>query len=321
MKTNIEGVRRRHVLKLAAACGLAGWVPAHGAAAARRPRVALLMSDLGNPFFAAIARSFEQRFGSLRPGASKVAVYSAGFDHTRQAEHMQQALRDGVDVIVVSPIDADLLQPWVQKAHHASVRVIAVDSAVPGADLTVTTDNLAAGRIACTRMVDRLNGRGNVAIIHGPTNTAALERVRGCREVLEQNPFVRLVSELYNGGGTKEGGLERMVSILLENPRVDGLFAINDPTALGAEQAARHAGRSEMRIFSVDGSDEVARRLRDKNSLIVATVAQDPSMMGRLAAEGAARLLDGQPIVDPVVRLAPRLVTADNAATYQGWRR
>lgn len=313
-------LHRRQALAAVVAVMLAtGMAPR--AANAQPPRIALLMSDLRNPFFAAIARSFQQRFQALRPAAAQISVQSAGFDHDRQASHLDQALAQGVDVIVVSPIDAKLLAPAVQRARAAGVKVIAVDSAVPGADLTVMTDNLAAGRSACEHLFQRMGGRGTLAIIYGPMNTAALDRMRGCREVLARHPRVTLVAEMYTGGGTKEGGLERMVAILLGTPRLDGLFAINDPSALGAETAAREAGRSEMAITSVDGSDEVSARLRDPGSRIIATAAQDPHAMGRLAAEGAVRLLKKQPLPQPMVVLPPRLVTAANVRHYPGWSR
>ena len=289
--------------------------------AAPPPRIALLMSDLRNPFFSAIARSFQQRFQALWPAPAQLSVQSAGFDHDRQASHLDKALAQGVDLIVVSPIDAKLLAPAVERARQAGVKVIAVDSAVPGADLTVMTDNLSAGRSACEHLFQRMGGRGTLAIIHGPMNTAAMDRVRGCREVLARHPQITLVAEMYTGGGTKEGGLERMVAILLGTPRLDGLFAINDPSALGAETAAREAGRTEMAITSVDGSDEVSARLRDPGSRIIATAAQDPHAMGRLAAEGAVRLLKKQPVPQPMLVLPPRLVTSANVRDYPGWSR
>lgn len=312
------GLRRRHALLAAAAAAAPMQLLA---ARAQPPRIVLLMSDLRNPFFSAIARSFQRRFQALWPGPAQISVQSAGFDHDRQASHLDQALARGVDLIVVSPIDAKLLAPAVQRARDAGVRVIAVDSAVPGADLTVMTDNLAAGRSACEHLFQRMGGRGTLAVIYGPMNTAAMDRVRGCREVLARHPQITLVAEVYAGGGTKEGGLERMVAILLGTPRLDGLFAINDPTALGAETAAREAGRNEMAITSVDGSDEVSARLRDPGSRIIATAAQDPQAMGRLAAEGAVRVLKKQPVPQPMVVLPPRLVTGANVGGYPGWSR
>ena len=313
-----DRIDRRNVLRLAAAA----LVPALGTAAAKRPaHIALLMSDLRNPFFAAIVRAFQHRLQALSPGPVHLSIESAGFDHQRQVEHIEKALHAGSDILVVSPIDAELLQPTIRRAHRAGAKVIAVDSSVPEADLTITTDNFSAGRLACEHLIQRMGGRGNLAIIHGPANTADLDRVRGCKEVLARNKEIKVVSEMYNGGGTKEGGLERMVSILLSHPRLDGLFAINDPTALGAELAAREERRSEMVITCVDGSDEVSRRLRDSASLIVASAAQDPHAMGSLAAEGAARLLRGQGTDKPVVVLPPHLVTKENVQAYRGWSR
>ena len=67
-----------------------------------------------------------------------------------------------------------------------------------------------------------------------------------------------------------------MTDLLTIYPHIDAVFAINDPTALGVEEAARQAGRKDFFIVGVDGAPKVKERLRDADSLIVATLAQMP---------------------------------------------
>jgi ribose transport system substrate-binding protein len=301
----------------------AGVLSALGAGAAARPvrarGIAILLSDLRNPFFATLARSFEQRLHALDPGAGPLDVLSAGFDPERQAQQLTAQLRAAVDLVVVTPIDAKSLGPHVAEARRAGMRVIAVDSRVDGADLVITTDNAAAAEMACAELVAQLHGRGRIAIVDGPPNSADIDRLEGCARVLRRSPGITVVARTSNAGGSREGGLERMVAVMAANPRIDGVFAINDLTALGVEQAAREAGRKEMIVTSVDGSPAVVERLKDAGSLIAASASQDPARMGALAAQGAVALLRGQAVAQAQVLLAPTLVTRANVARYRGW--
>jgi ribose transport system substrate-binding protein len=287
-------------------------------ATSRPTRVAILMADLYNPFFSEVTRAFHDRLRQLQPGV-RASMHSAGFDHERQYAQMRELLQRGVDLVLITPIDAALMAPLIAEARRSGVIVVAVDSLIDHTDLTVTTDNFAAGRIACEYLVQRLRGKGTVAIIHGPENNAAVDRVTACREVLQRNPGIRQLSTTVNGGATRVGGLERMVSLMAAHPHIDGIFAVNDPSALGAESAARQAGRKDMLMASVDGSAMAVERLHDPTSLFVATSAQDPRRMGMLAAEGAVTLLRHGKLAERLVLLQPRLITRDNVASYKTW--
>ena len=127
--------------------------------------------------------------------------------------------------------------------------VVAVDVAAEGADATITSDNTQAGELACKYISDRLNNKGNVVIINGPPVSAVQNRVEGCETEFKKHPDIKILSANQNAKGSREGGLEVMTSLLAANPKIDGVFAINDPTAIGADLAAhycrrQHAGRS-----------------------------------------------------------------------------
>jgi ribose transport system substrate-binding protein len=307
-----------------------------GAGAARadnrkvRPlHVGLVVSDLRNPFFMRIARAVESRTGTASPRSARLTVVSSGFDPIRQAEQFDALIRQRADLIIVTPIDPARIAVQIAAAHAAGIKVVALDAAARGADLTVMTDNVRAGKMACDHLARKLRGQGEVAIIHGPSNSAIVERVRGCRDALDGFAGLRLVSEALDGGASKEGGLEQMTRLLASFPRLAGVFTINDPTALGAELAARASGRNDVVIVTIDGSPEVVRRLRDDGSLdarsrsarslVCATAAQAPAEMGRRAVELGIAMVKGRAPAERLVMLAPTLVTRDNAEAYPGW--
>ncbi len=98
-----------------------------------------------------------------------------------------------------------------------------------------------------------------------------------------------------------------------------GVFAINDPTALGAEAAAQATGRRDVVITTVDGSPDVVQRLQDPASSIRASASQSPTQMGRRAAELGLALLAAHAPGTPLTLLPPTLLTRENTGDYRGW--
>ncbi|GGO85660.1 cytochrome c [Marinobacterium nitratireducens] len=276
------------------------------------------VSDLGNPYFVAIARSAERRAQALSPGI-RVEVLSSAYDLQRQIGQIDHFIASGARLILLSAADPEAIAPAVTRARDAGVRVIAIDVEASGADVTITTDNRQAGSQACHYLAERIGGTGRVVIINGPPVSSIIERVEGCREALDHYPGIELLSDSENGAGAREGGMEKMTALMTAHPDIQGVFAVNDPSALGAEQAARQAGRDSFVIVSVDGSPAAIERLQQPGSLLQATAAQFPRRIARRAVDTGAALLSGERIEQQRILIAPKLITSANAAEYQGW--
>ena len=155
--------------------------------------------------------------------------------------------------------------------------VIAVDvSAEGGVDATVMSDNKQAGQQAGQYIVDKLKGKGQMVIVNGPPISSVQDRVAGALEVFKQHPDIKILSQDQNAGGSRDGGLRVMTDLLTAFPKLDAVFAINDPTGIGCDLAAKQAQRNEFFIVGVDGSPDGATTLKSKGSLFEATPAQDP---------------------------------------------
>ncbi|WP_447776235.1 ABC transporter substrate-binding protein [Variovorax boronicumulans] len=300
--------------------GLAGNALAtHGNPQGKGPRVGVLVSDLRNPFFAYIARAVESTLNQEGRGAAQITVVSSGFDPQRQDEQFKEMIRQRVQLVIVTPVDSTSLHVRVAEARAAGIKVVAVDALVQGADAAVVTDSRAAGKLACEHLVRTLGGKGEVGIIDGPPNTAAVGRVKGCREALGAAPGVRVVPIALGGGATKDGGVEQMTRLLAHHPKLAGVFAINDLCGIGAEMAAQVAGRRDLVITAMDGSPEVVQRLQDPATLIAGSATQSPTLMGQQAAEIGLKLLAGQTPPQRVLLLPSKLVTRENVGGYEGW--
>jgi len=95
--------------------------------------------------------------------------------------------------------------------------------------------------------------------------------------------------------------------------------AINDPTGIGAELAAKQAQRDEFFIVGVDGAPEAVDALKNEDSLFVATAAQDPFQMAVTAVEVGNDILQGNPPPESTVLVPVELITRDNIDQYKGW--
>lgn len=316
-----DGIARR--MAGAAAVLAAMWLAGAPLPAAAQPvqpaaRVAVIISDLSNPFFSHISREVEAAVAATDPAAT-VSVMSSGYDLARQVAQIEAAARDGYDLLVLNAVDTEKVEPAIEMAKAAGVIVVALDVKARGAQITVTSDNSRAGVIACDYLADRLGGAGDVVILNGPPVSAVIDRVEGCRSALSRRPGIRLLSDEGNSGGSMQGGLTYMSSLLATLPHIDAVFSMNDPTALGANEAARQAGRDEFFIVSIDASPAVIHAMKQPDSRLIATVHQDPRAMARRAVALAFALRAGEAVTTQPILVPVELVTRETMDGFTPW--
>lgn len=281
--------------------------------------IGVTVGDLANPFFVQITKGAERKARELAGDKVNVTLVSSGYDLGQQVAQIDNFIAAKVDMIILNAADSQGIGPAVKRARDAGIVVVAVDVAAEGADATITSDNTQAGAMACHYIADRLKQKGSVVIINGPPVSAVQNRVEGCMTELKKYPAIKLLSYNQNAKGSREGGLEVMTSLLSANPHIDGVFAINDPTAIGADLAAKQAQRKEFFIVGVDGSPDGEEALKRKNSLFVATPAQDPQVMASKAVEIGYDILQGKPAPKQPVLTPVTLIDRNSVGQYKGW--
>ncbi|MBF6987856.1 ABC transporter substrate-binding protein [Cupriavidus sp. IK-TO18] len=307
---------------MAALCALPAAAQTPSQSAAQAPqrqlkKVGVTLGSLGNPYFVALARGAEAAARQANPDV-KVTVLSADYDLNKQFTHIDSFIVARVDLILINAADARAIEPAVRKARKAGIVVVAVDVAAAGADATVQTDNTQAGELACGFIAERLKGRGNVIIQNGPPVSAVLDRVKGCKAVLARHPDIRILSDDQDAKGSREGGLNVMQLYLTRFPKVDAVFTINDPQAVGADLAARQLNRRGILIASVDGAPDIEAALK-ADTLVQASASQDPWAIARTAVQLGVGMMNGQRPATPTVLLPSTLVTRANVSQYKGW--
>ena len=281
--------------------------------------VAVTVGDLGNPFFVQIAHGSQEAAKKINPSV-KFSAESSNYDVNNQTNQMDNFISSGVNLILLNAADSKGIAPAVMRAKAAGITVVAVDVAAEGGvDATVTSNNKQAGELDGKYVADRLKGKGQVVIVNGPPVSAVTDRVAGFLEVIKKYPDIKIVSQDQNAGGSRDGGLRVMTDLLTAFPKIDAVFAINDPTAIGCDLAAKQAQRKDFFIVGVDGAPDVVPSLKDKDSLIAASAAQDPYTMAGKAVDIGYDIMNGKKPAQELTLIPVDLITKDNVDQYKGW--
>lgn len=304
-------------LALLAAVAMVG-IPFSSFAEEKLTTAGITVGTLANPFFIPLNAGAEAGLKEKNPDA-QVTIVGADYDLNKQASQIDSFIAAGAQIIILNAVDSVAVKPFVEKAKAAGAVVAAMDVAAAGADLAVMTNNVQAGELACTDLAERLKGKGDVVIINGPPVGSIKDRVSGCKQAFAKYPDIKILSDDQDGKASRDGGLAVMQALLTRFDKIDAVFGANDPTAIGADLAAKQLNRSEMIIAGVDGSPDIVASLKRSDTRIVSSSSQDPYGMAKKAAELAVDLLNGKKPEQEVTLLNTTLVTKENVNDYVGW--
>ncbi|MFF0224325.1 substrate-binding domain-containing protein [Streptomyces sp. NPDC004629] len=286
----------------------------NGSAGGGNPKVGLSLSTLNNPFFVQIRAGAQAE--AKRLGVD-LTVTDAQNDASQQANQLQNFTSSRLGAIIVNPVDSDAASNSVKAADRAKIPVIAVDRGVNNArtDALVASDNVAGGELAAKTIAEKLGGNGKIVILQGQAGTsAARERAAGFAAGLKAYPGIQVVAQ-QPADFDRTKGLDVMSNLLQAHPDVQGVIAANDEMALGAIKAlGAKAGRS-VSVVGFDGTPDGLTAV--KNGTLYASVAQQPTQLGKIAVDNALKALQGKKI-DETVKVPVKVVTEQNVNGFTG---
>ena len=272
---------------------------------ASRGTIGLSVLTLTNPFFKTIADSMTDE---ARKHGYDVLVTSGEFDVAKQQNQVKDFIVKGVAAMVLCPCNSKSIGPAIQEANEAGIPVFTVDIAclALGAKVVshIATDNYGGGRMAADAIVEALEGKGDVAIIDHPEVESVILRTKGFRERMTElnkspNVNIRIVAQLP-GGGVKDRSFKTAQDLLQSHPDLDGVFAINDPSALGALAALERAGKvDQVAIVGFDGQPEGKQAI--KEGKIYADPIQFPDKIGIMTVQTIVRYFQGEEVEPEVL--------------------
>ncbi len=288
---NINGLTKFLTLCLASSvffisgCGQKDGIANNPSKNETRGLIGVSLLTLQNPFFKTIGDNIEAEATKL---GYTVEVVSGDQDAKKQYDQVQDFIVQKASAIVLSPCDSKAVVTAIQAANKAGIPVFTVDIPCnePGVEIVsqIATDNYLGGKMAGDAMIEILGETGgNVLVLdHNMVESCQL-RVKGFTEILKKHNEssdnkIEVVSTLPSGGA-RDVGFKSTEDALQSNPDLNAIFAINDPSALGAYAALKKAGKEEqVKIVGFDGQPEGKKAILEGK--IYADPIQFPDKMG-----------------------------------------
>jgi len=263
---------------------------------------------------------------SIRRGAEKagaeagVKIFWNGPEREGNREMQIQIIEDfitqKVSGFVLAPIDNKALVPSVEKIYARNIPCVIIDSDIDTDKYVsfIATDNYIGGVIAARRMGKILSGRGEIVVVkYAPGSASTMKRENGFIDTIKKEfPEIEIVDSKY-GMDTVETALQAAEDLLTKNAEIDGLFACNESTSVGALRALQSQGRAgKMKMIGFDAGGLLIDGI--KTGVVDSLVVQNPYKMGYQGVKVLIATLEGKE-VERRVDTGVTLVTKENLET------
>jgi len=253
-------------------------------------KIGFSISTLNNPFFVTLSEGAK---ANAQEQGADISIVDAQDDASKQASDVEDLIQQGVDLILINPVDSSAVGSAVESANAAGIPVITVDRSAESGEVVshIASDNVAGGVLAGEYLLELVGENGKVAMLEGVAgSSAARDRGEGFLKAVEGK--VEIVSSLTANFDRGEG-LTVMENMLQANPEIQGVFAQNDEMALGALEAIEASGK-KIQVIGFDATDDALVKVEEGK--LAATVAQKPEEIGKVAIETAISYLSGETV-------------------------
>jgi len=259
-------------------------------------KIGVTCMDLTNPFFKLISNVMTEEAKKIGYG---VVSLDGNNDPAKQNSQLADFVAQGFDAIFLNPVDSEAAGEGVKKAHAAGIPVFTFDVQVTAADATdlvishLGSDNFQGGQLAGESLMKATGDSGKIAILSYPEVTSCILRVQGFKDYLSKHHSqLEIVSEL-SGRGNRNDGYAVATDLLQAHPDLVGLFAINDPSGLGAHAAVKKAGKTDqITLVAFDASPAGKQAVFEKK--LYDSPQQFPRKMAKGTVEAFAKYLEGE---------------------------
>ncbi len=290
-------------------CSIAG-------AEAAKPKIGILAPAVTHGWVAAVAYNAEVRCKELKD-AGTIEDYK--LYTSTNADEMTSQLDDlklwGANAIVAFPQWEGMEVP-IQGAIDEGIAVVNFDIAINAEGVyRVSGDNEDMGVQGAKYIGEKLGGKGKVVVLNVPTSGSVSElREKGFVENITAFPDIEIIGT-YATQFTREDGLKDMADILIANPQIDAVYSMDDETSIGALQAIKEAGRTDIKVITGGGGcQEYFNMMPEYPDMWVQSALYSPAMV-KDAVDQAVAILAGE-TVEAVKIIPTTLVDKDNVADF-----
>lgn len=298
---------RLFVLALAAAILVTGCSRSAAPAKRTRPLIGVTLLTQTHTFYKELEDALRKEAAAKN---MDLVVVACEMDPTKQAAQLEDFVAQHVDAILAAPCDSDAIAGHLAGPAAANIPVFTVDIAAHGGKVVshIASDNTEGGRLAARTLAGLLNGKGSVIVIDHPEVASVQDRTRGFDEEMAKHPGITVVGR-PSASGQRARAMAVMEDMLQAHRDLNGVFGINDDSALGALSVLDAAGRKDVVIVGFDATPEAQEAIR-KGGALKADIMQYPTRLGTTAIDIIAKHLAGES-VPASVPVEVTVVTAD----------
>ena len=295
------------------ACGGAGGNNAAGGAEGNAKRIALVMRQNVGTFSAQYINGVK---AEVEKNGGELTVFNAEGDLAKMASNLDAAVNQHFDGILIDHGTAEALQQGAEKAVNKKIPLVLFDTDIklPGVPV-VEQDDQKLADLSLEKLAADNGGKGNIVKIWVAGFAPMEKRQITYEAFLKKYPGVKEIAAF--GTASNNTALDtqtQMEAILKKYPNkgdITAVWASWDEFAKGATRAIQQAGRTEIKVYGIDLSDEDLQLMQEENSPWKATAAVDPSNIGRVHADTVFKKIKGEQVPDSV-KLNPVLVNQDD---------
>lgn len=268
--------------------------------------IGLSISTLNNPFFVTLRDGAEE---TAKEAGYEIVISDAQDDPSTQLGDIEDLIQQGIDVLLVNPVDSEAITSAIELANDGNVPVITVDRNAEGGEVVthIASDNESGGEMAAEFIAEQLDEKGDIVEVEGISGSSTTrERGKGFHNIIDDIDDLELVAS-QSADFDRTKGLSVMENILQSKGEIDAVFAHNDEMALGALEALEGKNMlDDVIVVGFDATDDATKAVEDER--MDATIAQQPDLIGKSAIDAAGKVANGEE-VDEFIPVELQLVT------------
>ncbi len=289
-------------------------------AAPSKIRIGVTMAKFDDVWLTYV-RDAMTKWASTHPDV-ELTIVDANNDTAKQVGEVENFLAQGMDAIVILPVDTAATGPMtkaVVKAGKPLVYVNRKPANLPKGVVYCGSKSIEAGVMNMEELGKAMGGKGNIVILMGELdNEAAIGRTDGIKQVVKEKfPDIKIVRE-QTGNWERDQGKTIMENWLASGQEIDGVASNNDEMALGALQAIKATGKlGKIPVGGTDGSHDALESMAKGE--LNNTVFQDPVAQGEEAVNAAYFLAKKEPnpkVVDGNIWIPYQKITKENFKSF-----
>ncbi|MFS2222627.1 substrate-binding domain-containing protein [Pantoea sp. B65] len=283
-------------------------------AQAKEMKVGIALANFDLNFISILHAQMEKELGQQN---LKGQFVDAKGDVALQVQQVDDFINQGVDAIILNPVDTQGVAPMIKAASQAGIPLVFVNrkpEVTLGKNMAyVGSDSALGGKMQMEALAKKMNYKGNVAILIGALSTEeARERTRAVEAVIAKYKDMKVISK-QTAKWQRNEAVDVVSNWLLDGSPINAIAANNDEMAIGAIQALSQKTKSDILVAGIDGTPDGLRFVQSGKMAL--TIFQDARNQAIGAVRVTRSLLDKKQ-VKTYTWVPYQVITAENYKNF-----